>query len=113
MIGYITYMVAEGGTKRLNKLLTAFLTISFLILITACNEEDQVAQQIAEHLEETVQIEKEFEENQEKIFESEIADEELYNEIIGLGSDDLAQVQTLAEEAVELLNERKIGRAHV
>lgn len=98
--------MVEGGIVRLDNLLKSIIAISFLVMVTACNGEDKVTKEIAEHLDATVQIEKEFEENQEKIFELEKADEKLYNEIIGLGSDDLAQVQTIAEEAIELLNER-------
>ena len=76
-----------------------------LLFISACGEED-VTEEINAYLEETIEIEKEFEASQEKVFELEKEDEELYKEIIGLGSDDHEKVQTLADQAIDLLDKR-------
>ncbi len=76
-----------------------------LLFISACGEED-VTEEINAYLEETIDIEKEFEASQEKVFELEKEDEELYKEIIGLGSDDHEKVQTLANQAIDLLDKR-------
>lgn len=76
-----------------------------LLFISACGEED-VTEEINAYLEETIDIEKEFEASQEKVFELEKEDEELYKEIIGLGSDDHEKVQTLADQAIDLLDKR-------
>ncbi len=89
----------------MNKHLFFTLLIPFFIFLTACNEEDPL-EKIHQHLEETVQIEKGFEENQERVFELEQKDEELYKEIIGLDSDKMEQVKELSEEAIKLLDER-------
>src|SRR5690625_3527001 len=81
------------------------MSLLICILFTACNKED-VTEQINEHLEETVQIEQDFEGHQEKIFELEKEDAELYEEIISLGLDDLEKVQQLTDRAIDLLDER-------
>lgn len=78
---------------------------TMLLFISACGEED-VTEEINAYLEETIDIEKEFEASQEKVFELEKEDEELYKEIIGLGSDDHEKVQTLADQAIDLLDKR-------
>ena len=78
---------------------------TMLLFISACGEED-VTEEINAYLEETIEIEKEFEASQEKVFELEKEDEELYKEIIGLGSDDHEKVQTLADQAIDLLDKR-------
>lgn len=78
---------------------------TMLLFISACGEED-VTEEINAYLEETIDIEKEFEASQEKVFELEKEDEELYKEIIGLGSDDHEKVQTLANQAIDLLDKR-------
>lgn len=83
--------------------------IAFIIIIcffiTACGQAG-VSEEIHQHLEETVQIEKEFETNQEKIFVLEQEDEEIYNEIIALGSEDVEKVKELSDQAIDLLEER-------
>lgn len=77
------------------------------IFITACNKnEDSVTEEINEHIEDTVEIELQFEESQEKISKLEEEDEEIYEEIIQLGSEDYDEIVELSEQAVKLLEER-------
>lgn len=89
----------------MDKLLKSMFVFTMLLFISACGEED-VTEEINAYLEETIDIEKEFEASQEKVFELEKEDEELYKEIIGLGSDDHEKVQTLANQAIDLLDKR-------
>ncbi|MEI3611037.1 YkyA family protein [Pseudogracilibacillus sp. SO30301A] len=89
----------------MDKRLKSMFIFTMLLFISACGEED-VTEEINAYLEETINIEKEFEASQEKVFELEKEDEELYKEIIGLGSDDHEKVQTLADQAIDLLDKR-------
>ena len=54
-------------------------------------------------LEETIDIEKEFEASQEKVVRVREKDEEIYKEIIGLGSDDKRRFKELSDQAMDLI----------
>lgn len=89
----------------MDKLIKMIFIFTTFLFISACGEED-VTEEINAYLEETIDIEKEFEASQEKVFELEKKDEELYKEIVGLGSDDEEKVQTLSDQAIDLLDKR-------
>ena len=81
--------------------------ISLALLVAACGDkEENTTKEINQHIEATVQIEAEFEENQEKIAELEDEDEKYYEDIIQLGSDDYDEIVELADKAIDLLEER-------
>src|SRR5690625_7946639 len=91
------------------------IIVSFFVLLSACSSES-TEEQIHTHLEEAVAQEAEFEEQQQQITELEQREQELYSEIIQLDMDDFDQIQTLSEEALEVIDEHaekitQIGRA--
>lgn len=101
---YLTILVLEG--LRLVKFTQAMITMFIFFILVACNNEENVMDKVSEHIEATVEIEAAFEENQEKIYELEKEDEKIYNEIIGLGTEDYEKVVELSTEAMDLLEER-------
>lgn len=83
------------------------LLSTFIILfIVGCNGQS-TEEKIFNHLEETIVLEQSFEEEQKKINELELKDQELYEEIIQLDLDDFEKIVTLSEEAIEYLDERE------
>jgi DNA repair exonuclease SbcCD ATPase subunit len=74
-------------------------------LLSACSGES-TEEQIHSHLEEAVAQEAEFEEQQGQITDLEQREQELYSEIIQLSMDEFEQIQTLSQEALEVIDER-------
>lgn len=74
-------------------------------LLAACSGES-TEEQIHSHLEQAVAEEAEFEEQQQQITELEEKEQELYSEIIQLDMDDFDQIQSLSEEALEVIEAR-------
>lgn len=87
------------------RLKMGFMLCTSLLMITACGKAN-TANQIHQHLEETVKIESDFEEQQQEIFELEKKDQEIYEEIISLDADAYDEIVSLSEEAIDLLEER-------
>ena len=82
------------------------LYMTVLIILTACNNES-ASEKIYTHLEEAVQLEKEFEDQQDLITDLEVKEQEIYSEIIDLGMEEYNQIVELADEAIEIIHERK------
>ncbi|SFL57114.1 YkyA family protein [Salibacterium qingdaonense] len=76
----------------------------FLIL-NACG--GNAAEQAYTHLEEAASLENGFEEQQEPIMNLEEKEQQLYEDMLSLGTEDMEQIQSLATEAVGLAEERK------
>lgn len=77
------------------------------MIMIACNKEEADAtEEINGHMEETVEIEMQFEEKQEEMEDLEEKDQEIYEEIIQLGSEDYDEIVELADEAIALLEKR-------
>ncbi|MFD2704964.1 YkyA family protein [Salibacterium lacus] len=76
----------------------------FLVL-NACG--GNAAEQAYTHLEEAASLENGFEEQQEPIMNLEEKEQQLYEDMLSLGTEDMEQIQSLSEEAVGLAEERK------
>ncbi|MGM8211897.1 YkyA family protein [Virgibacillus sp. W0430] len=79
--------------------------VSLIILLPACGQKNTV-DKIYNHLEETVQLEKGFEDQQSHITNLEEKEKELYNEIIELGMQDFEKIVNLSNEAIDTINKR-------
>ncbi|SHM88404.1 YkyA family protein [Gracilibacillus kekensis] len=84
-------------------LFIAFLLTLFLV---GCSGET-VANDMYNHLEETVEIEKTFVEQQEPFMELEQEEQDLYNQIIELSADEMDKITSLSEKAITTIDERK------
>lgn len=82
------------------------LVLIALITVVGCSSQSP-EEKIVQHLEETIVLEKTFEEEQEKINSLELKDEELYNEIIQLDMDQYDKIVELADQAITYLDERE------
>jgi len=80
--------------------------ISILIFIlSACNKAS-TQDKIYEHLEEAVKLETSFEEQQEQITSLEQEEQEIYNQITDLNMDEFDQIKELAQEAINIIEDR-------
>lgn len=82
------------------------LILFLTLILVACNKEKDVSDEIFNHLHNTVQVEKKFIENQEKILKLEESEQKLYNDITNLSSEDHRLIKELSIDAIELLKER-------
>lgn len=91
-------------------LIRVFLLTVVLVALAACgnqvDEDIELTEDIYNHLEETVIIEEDFEEIQIEINELEKLDQDLYNDMTELGNSDLEEISDIANEAINLLDER-------
>ena len=88
------------------KLLLLILSISLMVLFTACKSQS-TEEQIHNHLEEAVTLEEEFEKQQSEITDLELKEQEIYNQIIDLGMDDFETIKELSNQALEIIEQRK------
>ncbi|MEC5426032.1 YkyA family protein [Virgibacillus sp. C22-A2] len=81
------------------------LIISLLAFLSACSSES-TEEKIHSHLQEAVELEKGFEEQQKEITELERQEQELYSQIINLGMEDFEKIQELSQQAIEIIEQR-------
>ncbi|RSL31087.1 hypothetical protein D7Z54_22480 [Salibacterium salarium] len=97
------------GRKKvilLNKKNTLIVTACvFIGVLSACGSTS--AEKVYTHLEEAASMENEFEAQQEPIMELEQQEQELYEEMLSLGIEELEQIESLSEEATGYAKERK------
>ncbi|MBP2077911.1 YkyA family protein [Oceanobacillus polygoni] len=86
------------------------LSISLMVLLAACNGQS-TEEQIHNHLEEAVTLEEEFEKQQREITDLELEEQDIYDQIIDLGMDDIETIQELSNQALKIIEQRveKIG----
>ncbi|AXF55523.1 YkyA family protein [Salicibibacter kimchii] len=80
------------------------LGASVLWALTACSEPEQSLQM---HLEEAVEVEETFVEQQAPIVAAEEAEKERFEEMIELGLSEMEEIEVLAEEAIAYVDERE------
>ncbi|WHX27025.1 YkyA family protein [Virgibacillus halodenitrificans] len=82
-----------------------FILVICLILLASCSGKS-TEEKIHGQLEEAVNKEEVFEEQQEPITDLEKKEQELYNQIIDLSMDDFDKIKNLSEKAISVINER-------
>lgn len=80
------------------------MAMSSVFLLSACGGTTE--EQIYNHLEEAVDLEAGFDEQQNEITELEKQEQKIYSEIIELGSDELDEIKKSAQQATEIIEER-------
>ncbi|WP_245807728.1 YkyA family protein [Halobacillus massiliensis] len=88
---------------RYLKLLTLLMGAPFLL--AACSGEPK--EQMYDHLEEAVNLEETFREQQQPLQELEAEEEKIYNQIVELTSEEQKKINEMSEEALSIINERK------
>lgn len=77
----------------------------FIIVLSACNGASP-QDEIYEHLEEAVQLESNFELQQDEITALEKQEQEIYSQIVDLDMSDFDDIKDLADEAIEIIEQR-------
>ncbi len=86
-----------------------FLMIGFgiLLAVSGCFGKTSTEEKIFDVLEETVTLEEPFVEQQEDITSLEKREKEIFDEITSLPSDEMDEIQALAQEAIEGIEKRE------
>ncbi len=87
------------------KVILVLTVITFLI--AACQQDPSPEEKMYDHLEKTVELEDEFVAQQEPMTSLEEQEKKIYDQIIELGTSEMDQIQSLADDAIELINERR------
>jgi hypothetical protein len=90
---------------RITRISIAVVISSFLL--TGCISRESSAEKLYQVLENVVDAEKEFEEQQEPLVELERQEKEIYNEIMTLGMKQHEKIVTLSDEALSIIEKRK------
>ncbi|MEH6996528.1 YkyA family protein, partial [Neobacillus drentensis] len=90
---------------RITRIILAVVISGFLL--TGCISKESSAEKLYQVLENVVDAEKEFEEQQEPLVELERQEKEIYNEIMTLGMKQHEKIVTLSDEALSIIEKRK------
>jgi hypothetical protein len=90
---------------RITRIILAVVISGFLL--TGCNSNESSTEKLYQVLENVVDAEKEFEEQQEPLVELERQEKEIYNEIMTLGMKQHEKIVTLSDEALSIIEKRK------
>lgn len=90
----------------MRKLGLGILLMGSAVGLTACNNASP-EEQVYNHLEETVSLESGYVEQQESLADLEKKEQDLYNEILQLGTDELDQIKSKSKEAIDVIGQRK------
>lgn len=101
----INFLVEQIGGLKVRIKLFGILLIGSLLL-TACSGET-TQEDMYEHMEESVRLEQDFVAQQQPLTELEAEEQAIYEEISVLGMDDYDEIYTLAERAIESIEERR------
>jgi hypothetical protein len=91
--------------SRIIRIILAVVISGFLL--TGCMSKESSAEKLYQVLENVVDAEKEFEEQQEPLVELERQEKEIYNEIMTLGMKQHDKVIKLSDEALSIIEKRK------
>ncbi|WAA11280.1 YkyA family protein [Fervidibacillus albus] len=87
------------------KYLVLFIPITIVLFLSGCSQSTE--EKIFDTLEEVVEQEASFENQQQPLVELEEKENELYNEIIDLGLKEKEQVNQLSDEALDVLEQQR------
>lgn len=89
-----------------NRNILLYISIIILILLGACSGEGSTTEdEIYDHLEEAVNLEKDFKEKQTTITELEEHEQDIYGKILELDMDEFDEIKALSTEAISVLDE--------
>ncbi|WP_042145284.1 YkyA family protein [Paucisalibacillus sp. EB02] len=83
------------------------LSIGFVLFLAGCGNNPET--EIYNHLEAAVQLEDDFQKQQDEITKLEQEEQELYKEIIELGIEEMEQIQELINKAIASIEERSVN----
>lgn len=91
---------------KIFRLMTLYLLFASLILTVACGDH-KVEENIYNHLEETVEIERELPTIHEKLAQLEKEENDIYDQIFEESLENKAALQSIADDALKILDEQR------
>ncbi|GEL76036.1 YkyA family protein [Tenuibacillus multivorans] len=91
----------------MKRLITLSLLLLTILLLGACTDDYNAAEDMYEHLEKSVELESSFKSAQSELGEIEKQENEIYDEMMEINMNELDQIQGLADEALSLAENRK------
>lgn len=88
-----------------NRIIFSIFAISFLL--TGCVSKEKTTERMYQALENVVEAEKAFKEQQEPLVELEKQEKEIYNQIMALGMKQHDQIVKLSDEAISIIDKRR------
>ncbi|MFS0778805.1 YkyA family protein [Neobacillus sp. 3P2-tot-E-2] len=93
------------STVSFNRIIFSILAISFVL--TGCVSKEKTTERMYQALENIVESEKAFEEQQDPLVELEKQEKEIYNQIMALGMKQHDEIVKLADEALSIIDKRR------
>ncbi|MDQ0972855.1 DNA repair exonuclease SbcCD ATPase subunit [Neobacillus niacini] len=93
------------STVSVNRIIFSIFAISFLL--TGCVSKEKTTERMYQALENIVEAEKAFEEQQEPLVELEKQEKEIYNQIMALGMKQHDEIVKLSNEALSIIDKRR------
>ncbi|MDF2788842.1 MAG: hypothetical protein K0S80_1940 [Neobacillus sp.] len=93
------------STVSVNRIIFSILAISFVL--SGCVSKEKTTERMYQALENIVEAEKAFEEQQEPLVELEKQEKEIYNQIMALGMKQHDEIVKLADEALPIIDKRR------
>lgn len=93
---------------RINQLLLGLFCFAFFLFLSGCSPFQSTPEKIHEVLEDVVEKEALFEEQQEPLVQLEKDEQRIYGEIMELGTKNIEDIVKKADEAIETVDKRKV-----
>ncbi|RVT67234.1 hypothetical protein EM808_01775 [Niallia taxi] len=93
--------------KTAKRLAAAVLIILIITSLSACKGSESSGEKMHEKLEDVVELESEFEKQQDPLVKLEKNEQEIYAKIISLGLEKMDEIKTLSDEALASVAKRK------
>jgi hypothetical protein len=84
-----------------------FFTLAISFLLTGCDSKEKTTERMYQALENIVEAEKAFEEQQEPLVVLEKNEKEIYNQIMALGMKQHDEIVKLSDEALSIIDKRR------
>lgn len=93
--------------KKAKRLASAALIIIIITSLSACNGFESSGEKMHGKLEQVVELEKEFEDQQDPLVKLEKSEQEIYAKIISLGLEKMDEIKSLSDEALASVAKRE------
>lgn len=93
------------STGSVNRIILSIFAFSFLL--TGCVSKEKTIEIMYQALENVVEAEKAFEEQQEPLVELEKQEKEIYNQIMAIGMKQHDEIVKLSDEAISIIDKRR------
>ncbi|HLR91690.1 MAG TPA: YkyA family protein [Atopostipes sp.] len=90
----------------MKRFISTLVFVTVIALLGACSNQYNAAEDMHPHLERSVELEEVFKNAQAELVELERKENELYSEMIEINMNELEEVQTIADEAIAVAEQR-------